>query len=564
MAKSASEFQVDTSPTKEVVVDSITRDATDEECIFDLIDNSIDAARNVIFSNISPKLRNELPSGYAGYEIKLKLDSANLNIADNCGGIPIEALKKVALRFGEQSDQKMGIGAFGVGLNRALFRLGGFAQITTETGRERAEVTLEKDKYLHKSNNWMLPGEKLPITGKIGTTIEIRQLPTGTSSHFGDPRWVAALEHQIGRRYGRFVQKGLVLSVNGKKVANEEAPIREDGIYEVREKFLRTSDGVVVHIRYGQHKLHKFPGEKGNSDEQNRRLTPQYGWTILCNDRAVLLSDKTNKTGWEITKFHSDFYGFVGYVNFVSEDPRKLPWNTTKTDVDLNNVAYQEAIKDMRRFTKEWRSAANQRKRKALPAPVPPKKAKKTEPQASKSLKQKASPPLKPKIVTKQDHNQFREVLPNDINEIHCYDKHLALVRQAKALDMATFSYPGLALLRMLFETSTVQYMDRLGRLDELRNFALDRRKKDGWNPSSEQEKRATISIEEMIAYFSSGANVWGDAKAAYMRHIVGKMGKHIPTMNSALHHPIQTITNTHAIEIRNEVLPLLRHLIEK
>jgi hypothetical protein len=564
VAKSAKEFQVDTSPTKEVVVDSITRDASDEECIFDLIDNSIDAARNVIFSNISPKLRNELPSGYVGYEVKLNLDSKNLKITDNCGGIPIASLKNIALRFGEQSDQKMGIGAFGVGLNRALFRLGSFAQITTETARERAEVTLEKDKYLNKPNNWMLPGEQLPTTGKIGTTIEITQLPNGTSGHFGDPRWVAALQHQIGRRYGRFVQKGLLLWVDKEKIANQEAPIREDGIYEIREKFLRTSDGVVVHIKYGQHKLHKFPGEKGHSEEQNRRLTAQYGWTVLCNDRAVVLSDKTNKTGWEITKFHSDFYGFVGYVNFVSEDPRKLPWTTTKTDVDLNNVAYQEALKDMRYFTKEWRSAANQRKRKSLPAPIPAKKADKAEPPTKKSPKQKASPPVKSKIVTKEDHNQFREVLPKDINEVHCYDKHLALVRQAKGLDMATFSYPGLALLRMLFETSTVQYMDRLQRLDELRNWALERRKKKGWNPSPEQEKRATIAMEEMIAFFASGANVWGDAKAAYMRHIVGKMGKHIETMNSALHQPYQTVTNTHAIEIRNEVLPLLRHLIEK
>jgi len=38
MAKSAKEFPVDTSPTKEVVVDSITRDAADEDCVFDLIE----------------------------------------------------------------------------------------------------------------------------------------------------------------------------------------------------------------------------------------------------------------------------------------------------------------------------------------------------------------------------------------------------------------------------------------------------------------------------------------------------------------------------------------------
>ena len=64
MAEQGKRFLIDTSPTKEAVVDGITRDATDEECIFDLIDNSIDAARNIIFRNISPKLRTELPEGY--------------------------------------------------------------------------------------------------------------------------------------------------------------------------------------------------------------------------------------------------------------------------------------------------------------------------------------------------------------------------------------------------------------------------------------------------------------------------------------------------------------------
>src|SRR5205807_6836859 len=85
MAEEGKRILVDTSPTKEVVVDGITRDATDEECIFDLIDNSIDAARNIIFRNISPKLRNELPEGYSGYEVKLHIGGASFKISDNCG-----------------------------------------------------------------------------------------------------------------------------------------------------------------------------------------------------------------------------------------------------------------------------------------------------------------------------------------------------------------------------------------------------------------------------------------------------------------------------------------------
>ena len=298
-------------------------------------------------------------------------------------------------------------------------------------------------------------------------------------------------------------------------------------------KLYRTEDGVTIHIRYGRHKLHKFPSEANRSEEQIRRLTPQYGWTILCNDRAVIMSDKTHKTGWDITKFHSDFYGFVGYVNFVCEDPLKLPWKTTKTDIDLNNPAYQMALRDMRHFAEEWRSHTSERKKtKEAAKPVPPKKA--TSTAAGKKTPKGKKGPAPSGPITKTDHNNFRTVLPSDINEVHCFDKHLALVRQSKGfLDMVEFSYPGLALLRMLFETSTVKYMHRKGKLGELRKFALDRRKAKV-NMSPEQEKHATISMDEMIAYFASGPGVFDAATQAYMRHVVGKVGKHQQTLNSA------------------------------
>jgi hypothetical protein len=561
MAKAEKQFLVDTTPTKAVVVDSITRDATNEECVFDLIDNSIDAARNSIFRHISPKLRTELPDSYSGYEIRLYLSGANFRIVDNCGGIPIDTLKNTAFRFGEQSEQRMGIGAFGVGLNRAMLRLGAIGKLTTDTGRERAEVSLDKETY-EESRGWKLPAEAFPSTGKVGTTIEISQLPNETSRSFGDERWVIALQHEIARRYGRFIQKDLAIWVGTTRLENEEIQIRENGTYDVREKFYRTEEGVIINIRYGQHRLHKFPSEATKSDEQNRRLTPQYGWTILCNDRAVIVSDKTHKTGWDITKFHSDFYGFVGYVNFISQDPLKLPWKTTKTDVDLNNPAYQMALTDMRHFAAEWRSEASKRKRvKEPPAPVPSKPKEPTK--ATAKEKKKMSPSPRPKSAAKLDHNQFRTVLPPDINMKLCFDKHLALVRQGRDLDMVDFSYPGLALLRMLFETSTVKFMDRKGKLGELRKFALDRRKKKV-NMSAEQEKNAMISMDEMIAYFASGPGVFDSATQAHMRQVVGKVGKHRQTMNSALHHPLQMINNTEAIQIRDEVLPLLRHLIEK
>jgi hypothetical protein len=564
MAKEGKQFLIDTRPTKAVVVDGITRDATDEECVFDLIDNSIDAARNVIFHE-NPQHRNEIPDDYSGYKIRLRFSGGGFSIEDNCGGISIEHLRKEALRFGEGGKQIMGIGAFGVGLNRALFRLGRFSHIVTDTGTERAEINIDKEAYTKQSEkNWEIPATRLLSTGKPGTLVEINNPPTETARSFGNEAWIRALMIQISRRYGRFIRKGLAIWVGHNLLQDGEIKIREDSSFESQPKFYKTPEGVSIYIEYGQHRLHHFPSESGQDDEQNRRLTPQYGWTILCNDRAIVLSDKTTKTGWEITKFHSDFYGFVGNVNFISSDPKLLPWTTTKTDVDLNNPAYQMALKDMRIFTRLWRSAAARRKKAQEELkPLPPKKPE----VESKPTKAKGPRKAKSKSVKqprRDDHNQYREVLPRDIQEMHCFDKHLALVNEAKRIDMVDNPYAGLALTRMLFETSAVKFLERYGKLDELKQFAIDRRRKKGMSVSGDREKNAIASMDEILAYFEEHSEIWGTGKQAYVRHSVGNMGANQKMMNSALHHPFQPIPKTKAIEIRDEALPLLRHLIEK
>ena len=52
MKSEGQEFKVDTSPTKRIVGE-LTKDATVEACLFDLIDNSIDAARNTLLKKAS-------------------------------------------------------------------------------------------------------------------------------------------------------------------------------------------------------------------------------------------------------------------------------------------------------------------------------------------------------------------------------------------------------------------------------------------------------------------------------------------------------------------------------
>ncbi len=565
MAKAGTKILVDTSPTKKVVVSGLTKDATIEACIFDLIDNSVDAASEAALVGAMAD-SGAMPSDYAGYKIDLRFSGAGFSISDNCAGIETKDLQEMVLRFGHRSPHLGGIGAFGVGLNRALFKLGRDSHLQTDTGKSRTELVLRVDEYL-ASEDWNLPATKFPSAGKIGTRIEITALPQEISQEFADADWAKNLRHEIGRRYARFIAKGLAITVNGTVAENEEIQLRENGPFEGEHKFYKSADGVAIIVKYGQHRDHRFSKETDYDKARNAQLTGEYGWNVLCNERAIKVADTSDKTGWE-TKFHSEFYGFVGFVSFVG-DPEKLPWNTTKTDVDLNNPSYRMALTDMRKYAEKWRAFTDQRKRSPIPAPIPPKAPAKGPPSpppltsASRPSPTRSAPATKPaQPVIKPDHHQFRTILPSDVSEQHCVDKHLKVVHEAKALDLGDLSYSGLALMRMLFEFSVSAYLHRNSKFDELKQFAIDRRRSKGVTINPAEEKSFLPKIEEMLVYLEKNPDVWG-AKQAHIKHSLKRMTAHIPTLNGAIHNPFQPIDRARVFSIRDELLPMLRHLIE-
>jgi hypothetical protein len=578
MAARAEALTVDTRPTKEVVVDSLTRDASVEACVFDLLDNAVDAARNAAYAD-HPGDEHPLLESYDGFVIELSFDAGGLRIKDNCGGIPADALSHVALRFGQRSSHRYGIGIFGVGLNRALFKLGGRSRIVTDTGTERSELELNIEDYI-SSADWEIPARRVATRGLRGTDIWIGSPSTDISRKFGDHDWVAARIADVSERYGRLIEKGLSISVNGTRVESGIPEIRENSPLAGERKFFRTGDDIGIYIEYGQHSGHRFRNEPDYDAEANKRLTGEYGWTVFCNDRAVLISDTSPVTGWD-TKFHSEFYGFVGHVSFVSADPSRLPWNTTKTGVDFSNPAYQAALNDMRSFAENWRSLSNKRKKKATlptiaPASSPRPSSSAGPPTPSVGPKPTSSPAAKPQPkagppssavkspVIKPDHHEIRQILPPDVDEGHCKDKLLALVHEAKALDFIALPYAGLALIRMLFETAFTHFAIRTGRIDDVKTFGVDRREKRMERELTDDEKKKfTASVDEIIDYLDANPQVLGAGKAGHMSHSLKRFKNAQQTMNSAMHNPFQPIDRLVAIGLRTELVPLLRHLIE-
>ena len=560
--KKSTTFDIDTTPSKQVIVQSLTRDISIDACVFDLIDNAVDAARNSIFAKKRGDDDERLPISYKGYEVKIQFGADEFSIQDNCGGISIAELKASVLRFGERSAHPMGIGVFGVGLNRALFKIGRLSNIVTDNGIQRAQLDLDTEKYL-RAKGWSLPAVEVPTVGKAGTIIKITGLSTETARRFADKSEIERFGSEIGRIYSRFIEKGLKVVVNRAAVKAHPVEIRESGPYAPDRKFYKTEDGISIFLHAGQHLKHRFGAEPDYDKETNSQITDEFGWTIFCNDRVVVSHDRSAKTGW-YAKFHSEFYGFVGEVNFVG-DPARLPWTTTKEDVDLNNQAYQSALDDMRRFAENWRSNATDAKKKKrqhvplnpLPTPV------KTRPAKKEIAADNQKPTIKKKIVEKPDHHHVATVLPADIDEKHCNDKHLALVHEAKELILGDFVYSGLVLIRILFETTVVTYLIRHNAFEAFSEYIKQERAKEKKSNSTTENSGMLPSLEETLTYLSKNPDIFGAGKKQYLKHSLTRMQHHKKMLNSAVHNAYQPINRSEALQIRDEILPILRHLIE-
>jgi hypothetical protein len=80
---------------------------------------------------------------------------------------------------------------------------------------------------------------------------------------------------------------------------------------------------------------------------------------------VILASDKTDRTVWGdegFAKWHPQYNGFMGIVSFSSDDPGKLPWATTKRDVDRLNAVYRRAIAKMKIATQQYIDYSGARK----------------------------------------------------------------------------------------------------------------------------------------------------------------------------------------------------------
>lgn len=343
---------------------TITEDIQLTDALFDLFDNSIDAARNQITSDSDVVLDEfGLPSDYSGYELALTFDRDSIVASDNCMGFDEETLREKALFIGRRSDHPFGIGNYGVGLKRALMKAGEVIKFTTENTSNRYDIDFNI-KAFGNGNEEKIFAVPTKRTGRLGTVFQVKTLKPGIELQLKDNEWYKNFVKEISVRYAIFIKKGLMISVDN-KLLNQVSSNISASLPEIREGLPMPVSTVTIpemqrvntYIRMGVHGAYRFRGEQGHSQTVNAKISNEFGIYFICNDRVIVAHSTEEKHGFT-TQWHNEYAGFVCIVRMVSDSPSALPWNTAKTELQTSGSFFLYVRKRIEPLAKDYRKKA--------------------------------------------------------------------------------------------------------------------------------------------------------------------------------------------------------------
>ncbi len=351
-------------PTKQFFVSMLTRDINLADAILDLLDNCLDGAL---------RLSQGGEVDYAKRRVKIELTEDHFLIVDNCGGIPREIAKNYAFKMGREADDNRDsdtetIGMYGVGMKRAIFKMGRNALVRTRHGDDTFEVPITSE-WLDAKNWDPLPiNEPTEVTENLdeaGTTICVCDLYEGVGRHFANAAFENEVRTAIAEHFTMFLQSGLKVELNGIPVE----PVSVEVLVSMAEGrpapyiYQKTIDDVIVSITVGLN-TGKSLGDDEEDDAgfERDRSSATAGWTVLCNDRAVIVGDKSRLTGWGdgIPLYHPQFAIITGIIEFRSKRADKLPVTTTKRALDTSSNIWLESLVKMKEGMRIWISYTNQ------------------------------------------------------------------------------------------------------------------------------------------------------------------------------------------------------------
>jgi hypothetical protein len=266
-------------PRKHFFFEMFTRDISLEDCILDLIDNSIDGLirqtkidiPNVILNGSSaaePKSKGALA------KIEVSYSEQEFRIRDTCGGIDRKLAVDEIFNFGHAEGETGGaLGVYGIGLKRAIFKIGHCFKMDSKTAKEGFLVNLNVKEWSRKDksmDDWRIPiafTDGAKSQAGAGTTIVITDLRSEVKMRLRDGTLARRLHSTISQTYGLFIDQYVEIQLNGNRVEPFKIPIgASDEVQSAREEF--QEGGVTVQIF----------ASLAARDERNEWVAERAGW----------------------------------------------------------------------------------------------------------------------------------------------------------------------------------------------------------------------------------------------------------------------------------------------
>src|SRR5260370_3189745 len=166
---------------KQFFIEMFTRDISLEDCVLDLIDNSLDSYLLKHETSISQLVfgRDGNPKTDDLGKIDVTCNERQVKVVDTCGGIVRRRAMGEVFCFGHDEDDQVGkLGAYGVGMKRALFKIGNNFHIVSRTPKEGFEVRFRLNDWA-ETKEWNIPItfiEGADSEKKAGTSITVPEL----------------------------------------------------------------------------------------------------------------------------------------------------------------------------------------------------------------------------------------------------------------------------------------------------------------------------------------------------------------------------------------------------
>lgn len=341
MAENDERLKVQANPAKSFFVSMLIKDITLRDAIGDLVDNAVDAIKALV----------EDKNNLSGYKVEVTLNGDEFTIKDNGQGMSTDIARSTAFNFGKAKDHQLienSIGQFGIGMKRAFFKIGSFISVHSVTENSCFDIDIDVPDWLAIANKWEFEfkedtlQEETLQTGETGFSVKITELSEDAKSSFVNGQFVNLLQKEIEYEHMLNIGKGLTIIINGYKLKETNvALVYNDDIKPTYWE--KTVDEMTVKI---------LAGISTKSEDEG-------GWYVFCNDRLILAKDKSANTVWTGSKgdgvslWHAQYHRFRGFVFFEAKDSSKLPWNTTKTGMDMDSPVYQKVRSQMIIMTRQ-------------------------------------------------------------------------------------------------------------------------------------------------------------------------------------------------------------------